>query len=125
MFGEHRRFRPLIDATFEGYFDGYGNSVELSVDAIAEPEIAQLRVGTDILLGGNSSSSHISEICSRIPTTNTVPQWSADFLGALVTPETEEWEAAVVGSTERRSVRQRKRVYSSRYLDQNHLAEWD
>ena len=93
------------------------------MDAIAEPEIAQLRVGTDILLEGNSSSPHLTEICSRIPTTNTVPQWSADFTGGFVTPETEEWEAAVLDSTKRRSVRQRKRVYSSRYLDPNHLAE--
>ena len=123
LFDGHRRLRPYIDATFGGYFDGFKDFVEVSVDDAVNPRIAKLRVGSDVLIGGDPSLTSLGEICSTISVANSYPQWSTEFTGELLTPENEEWNTAILSAIEKRVLTRRRKIYSARFLDLAHLSE--
>ena len=123
LFDGYRRERSFIDTTFEGYFDGFKDYVVVSVDDAVSPRIAKLKVGNTVLLGGDSSSTSLGEICSSISVANSYPHWSSEFTGELLTPENEEWNKAILGVTKRAVLTQRRKAYSARFLDLAHLSE--
>ena len=121
LFRDHHRLRPTIDAALEGYFDGYKGFVEVIGDESQDLDIVALRIGTDVLLGGDSSSGHLPEICESLPVAKGLPQWRVDFEGALITPENETWHTVIASATKRELIRQKRSIYSSAELDTDHL----
>ena len=123
LFKCHTRLRGYIDAAFEGYFDGFKDGVEILVDEAVNPRIACLRVGSDVLVGGDPSSTNLGELCSGISASNSHPDWHTEFTGELVTPENEPWETAILSATDRKTLKRKKRAYSARFLDLDHLTD--
>lgn len=125
LFADHRRDRPWIDATFEGYFDGSHDhglepEIQVWVDDPETPAFAQLVAGKFRLLAGDASSPLIASICASLPAVGSVPPWHSDFTGALLAPEDEAW-TRTLAAYDRTKVRMRKKVYSTAALDVDHL----
>ena len=126
LFEGHARSRPFIDATFEGYFDGSADeghdpNVQVWVNDQVAPTLGQLVAGHEVIPGGDSDSASLPDLCTLLPVSNTAPDWSPEFVGALLTPENDAWHHALINATGRTVHLQRRKIYSSDSLDLEHL----
>ncbi len=121
VFENHRRPRFLIDSILQGYTKDFGNFVKVFADSAQNPEVVQIRMTCDIFFGGNPSHPCSREMASNLPESNEVPNWSEDFSGALVIPESDSWRDLILDVHGGSVVRHCRTEFSSEGLDIEYL----
>ncbi len=103
LFGENRYDTVLINSVLEGYF---GVSY---ADSKSTPSVARLDSGAFTMLGGNPEATAVTVLLRHAPI-------------YYVTPGNDEWRRALEDEFGEKVVSLRFTEFSSRSLDENHLA---
>ena len=121
LFEDHRKLRVLIDSVLQGYTKDFGNFVKVLADSADNSEVVQIRMTSDIFFGGNPDHPCGREMVEDLPETTEVPNWSEDFSGALVIPDTDSWRDLILDVHGGSVIRHRRIEYSSDELDTKYL----
>ena len=123
LFRNYRRMRFHIDSVIEGYTKGWGTASSVLVNSKNAPQVVQIKIGTQIFHGGDATHPVAREMIQKLPKTASVPNWSEDFFGALVIPESESWRDLIIDIHGDNVVTQQRIEYSSEKLNIDHLRE--